>query len=66
MAEELKFIPNGIKSEVYRSLLRLLIKTQKSNLNVYVADDLINERLILARVDQLKPELQEMLNAQTT
>jgi len=42
------FIPAGIRSEVYRSLLRLLIDTQKET-NVYVCDDLIKGRLELVR-----------------
>ena len=50
---ELSFIPNGIRAEVYRSLLRLLIETQRGNKNVYVADDLVNNRLELVKKDSV-------------
>lgn len=51
-----KFIPDGIRAEVYRSLIRILIQTQKSDLNTYIADDLVNDRMMLVRKDQVKEE----------
>ena len=50
------FIPNQLRSEVFRSLLRLLLKTQ-SNSNVYVIEDLINDRLEMVK--------KELVNAET-
>lgn len=60
--EQLNFIPEGIRAEVYRSLLRLLIRTQMTNLNIYVAEDIIQDRLILARPDQLKDAHRKLLS----
>ena len=42
------FIPDQLRSEAFRALMRLLIKTQKDS-NIYVVDDLINDRLVLQK-----------------
>ena len=55
-------IPSGIKAEVFRCLLRLLINTQISEMNTYVVDDLMNNRLALAKRDQLLPELKAVVD----
>lgn len=46
--DDLKFIPKGIRAEAFRCLLRLLINTQRTT-NVYIIDDLINERLSIVK-----------------
>jgi hypothetical protein len=59
---QMKFIPQGSQSEVLRQLCRLIIRTQRSNLNRYVAEDILKERLMLIDKDQVKEEFVEMFN----
>lgn len=53
MAEEIKFIPDGLRAEVFRRLISIVIETQKSNMNLYIVDDIINNRVILVKRDQV-------------
>ena len=66
MYEQTKFIPQGIRAEVFRCLLRLLIQAQIKEINTYVADDLLNNRLVLARLEDIIEEKREVYSGQTT
>lgn len=60
MHAQLKFIPVNLRSEVLRSLIAVMIRTQMSNVNRYVPEDIINDRLMLVRKDQVHPDLLAM------
>ena len=61
--EQMKFIPKGTQSEVLRQLCRLMIKSQKSNLNRYIAEDILKERLMLVDITQVTEEARELFNS---
>lgn len=54
--EQLSFIPRGVRSEVFRRILKVLIQCQRTNFNTYVVEDILNDRIVLAKLDQLLPE----------
>lgn len=67
LIEKLEFIPTGVRSEVIRHLLRILVATQESNMNIYVAEDLLQDRLVLVKRDQVKEGvIPEAYNVTTT
>ncbi len=65
MYQQTKFIPSGIRAEVFRCLLRLLINAQVNNINRYIADDLLNDRLVLAKIEDIAEDKQEKYRGQT-
>lgn len=54
MAKQIKFIPDGLRAEVLRSLIAIIIETQRSNMNIYIVDDIINGRVVLVKKDQVR------------
>lgn len=51
----LKFIPSGMRSEVCRSLLVMLMVAQQTNLGKYVVHELLQNELVIARIDDIVP-----------
>ena len=59
-------IPDRVRSETYRCLFRMMLRCQETNMNTYVVDDILNERLVLARRQDIKPEILEVYDGKAT